>query len=194
MGKFLTGAVALAFVLPIATAYADTHESIDSLYDQGQREMAPHWHALGKTANAAVFIHAGIDNADNGRVAVWVDRELAWPDYFEKEHRYLSRRDRFVVDCKVHRTGVSDTAYYAEHYAGGALAGTERNQDVDMMNVVPDSIEEQITGIACARKPASPVKRAPHKSAKSTKSAKPATPAKAGKQPAPKAQKATELK
>jgi hypothetical protein len=135
-----------------ACAQDRAHDTVDGLYQRGQHEMAPNWRPLGKTHHAAVFIHKDIRRGDKGETAVWTDRELPSAEYFEKEKAYLSIRERVVVDCKGTRIGIADTSMYSERFGGGAIVGTTRTKNPDMIDVVPDSIEDQILKIACAPK------------------------------------------
>lgn len=150
MNKFLAGAAA-ALLACAAQAQPGVSQEVDALYDRGQREMAPNWRPLGKTNDAAVFIHNDIRKADNGMLAVWVHFELPAPEYIEKEKPYLSTRDRMVVDCKGLRVGPADSTYYAERYGHGAVVWSNRRKP-DMVDAVPDSIEEHLIKTVCAPK------------------------------------------
>ncbi|RZI43137.1 hypothetical protein EGT07_09825 [Herbaspirillum sp. HC18] len=162
MNKILGCGAALALAFGACQSHAQQSYSsaeLDSLYERGQREMAPNWRGLGKTHEAAVFIHNDVRKADNGLLAVWMHYELPAPEYVEKEKSYLSTRDRMLVDCKSSRTGTTDSTYYADRFAHGAVVLSNRKKP-EMMEVVPDSIEELLLKTACAAKPRStPPKR-----------------------------------
>jgi hypothetical protein len=145
--------LAALFAAAGACAQTRSHDTIDELYQRGQHEMTSNWRPLGKTHNAAVFIHKDIRRRDKGNITLWIDRELLSAEYLEKEKVYLSIRERMVVDCKGARIGITDTSMYSERLGGGAIVGISRTKNPDMTDVVPDSIEDQILKIACAPKP-----------------------------------------
>jgi len=153
MNKILAGAAVLWLAIGTASTHAQTYsgQALDALYEHGLREMAPNWRGLGKTHEAAVFIHSEVRKTDNGRLAVWMHQELSAPEYIEKETSYLSTRDRMVVDCRTARIGKTDMAYYAERFAHGQVVWTSRKQ-AEMIEVVPDSIEELLVKVVCAPK------------------------------------------
>jgi len=167
MKKFLAGAVALPFAICAMQSFAQgrTSQTTDSLYERGLQEMAPNWHGLGKTHDAAVFIHKQIRKTDNGMFAVWMHRELPGPGYIEKERAYLSTRDRIVVDCKNARIGATDMTYYSERFGNGAVVWATRKKP-EMIEVVPDSVEDLLVKTACTPKPR---KTAPKPKAAATK-------------------------
>lgn len=177
MNKFLAGGIVLSFIAHAAQVWAqpDPRKTLDTLYERGQQEMVSNWSKLGITHKAAVFMHNDVRKAANEQLAVWMHNELPVAEYLEKERAYLSMRERMLVDCKTARIGVSDQAYYADHFARGAVVGTNRIRNVEMQEAVPDSIEELLVKTLCAPKP----RNAP---AKKTK-----TPAKAAEQATEKA-------
>lgn len=161
MNKFLASCIAMsvAACAPLALARASGDSNIDSLYERGQREMAPNWRALGKTHESAVFVHQNVRTMDNGMLSVWTHHELPGAEYIDKEKRYLSTRDRMIVDCKGGRTGTTDITYYSERFGFGTVVGTERRK-VELTDAVPDSIEELLVKVVCVAKPAKPPKKA----------------------------------
>ncbi len=167
MNRFITGSalLSLACLAGAANVQADAGQSVDTLYEQGPRQLASSWRGLGKTHGAAVFIHNDIRKTDNARLAVWTHHELPAPEYFEKEKAYLSTRERMVVDCKNAKVGASDISYYAQRFGKGEIVGSERMKKTDVTDVVPDSIEEQLVKAVCAPKP----RRAPARKAKTPK-------------------------
>lgn len=169
------GLLAALFAASGACAQNRSHYTVDELYRRGQHEMAPNWRPLGKTHNAAVFIHKDIRRSDKGGATLWTDRELLSAEYFEKEKAYLSIRERMVVDCKGARIGIADTSMYSERFGGGAIVGTSRTKNPDMTDVVPDSIEDRIHQIACAPKPRSTPSAKPNQRKAAPAEAKPAT-------------------
>jgi len=169
MKRLLQGSLLIIFLVASSGAGAQerARDTVEDLYLRGQHEMAPNWRPLGKTHDAAIFIHKDIRKGDKGETFVWTHRELPSAEYFEKEKPYLSTRERMILDCKGARIGVADTSMYAERFGGGAVVGTSRTRNPDMVDVVPDSMEDQILKIACAPKPRStaPVKPKSHKAA-----------------------------
>jgi len=151
MNKYLAGAAMLAACAFQVQAQPGPGQEVEALYERGQREMAPNWRPLGKTHEAAVFIHSDVRKAENGRVAVWMHYEMPAPEYIEKEKPYLSTRDRMIVDCKASRVGAADSTYYADRFGHGAVVWTNR-RTAEMVDVVPDSIEELLLRTACAPK------------------------------------------
>lgn len=151
MNKGFIVAALLPLIAQTAPAFAQPtpEKTLESLYERGKQEMAPNWRAIGITHRSAVFLHNDVRKTDNGQVAVWAHNELATPDYLDKEKAYLSIRERMVVDCKSSRLGTADQAYYAQHFARGAVVGTNRINGVEMQEVVPDSIEELLVKTAC---------------------------------------------
>lgn len=182
MNKFLAGGIVLSFIAHAAQVCAqpDPRKTIDTLYERGQQEMASNWSKLGMTHKAAVFMHNDVRKAANEQLAVWTHNELPLAEYLEKERAYRSMRERMLVDCKTARIGVSDQTYYADHFARGAVVGTNRIRNVEMQEAVPDSIEELLVKTVCAPKPP----KAPVKKAKApVKAAEPATEKAAEKAP-----------
>ncbi len=157
MNRFLSGSAVLYLALHAATAPAQNAAipTVDALYEQGQHALTASWRPLGKRHDAAVFLHQNIKKADNGRLAVWRDTEYPFPDYFEKEHAYLSSRERVVIDCKAATFGISETSYYAERFGKGEVVGTSKATGQEMSDAVPDSLEEHLINTACAPKPRS---------------------------------------
>jgi hypothetical protein len=154
MTKFLAKWIAMSITLaaPQVFAQANGDKALDSLYERGQREMAPNWHGLGKTLESAVFVHKDVRKTESGLLSVWTHHELPAPGYIEKEKPYLSTRDRTVVDCKGARVGTTDIAYYSDRFGFGTVVGTERRK-AELADVVPDSIEELLVKVVCAQKP-----------------------------------------
>lgn len=154
MNKFLANcmAVSIAMAVPQVFAQQNGDKALDSLYERGQREMAPNWRGLGKTKESAVFLHQDVRKTENGLLSVWAHHELPAPGYIEKEKPYLSTRDRMLVDCKTARAGTTDVAYYSDRFGYGSVVGTERRK-VELADVVPDSIEELLVKVVCAPKP-----------------------------------------
>jgi hypothetical protein len=155
MNKFLAGGLVLCLAWHAGHSSAQSYggQPLDSLYDQGMREMAPNWRGLGKTHDAAIFIHNDVRKADKGRLSVWTHHELSATEYLEKEKAYLSTRDRMLIDCKASTLGTSNLAYYSQRFARGAVVGTTRIKGVEMTEVMPDSIEELLVKTVCAPAP-----------------------------------------
>jgi hypothetical protein len=174
MKNIFTCSIALAlFHTGAVSAQSDMRfPAVDSLYEQGQREMAPKWRGLGKMPDAAVFLHQTVKKRENGQLAVWTHRELSMPEYLEKEKGYLSMRERSLIDCKGSMVGVTDALYYSAHFGNGAVVAMNRGKPVEMAEVVPDSIEERLVNVACApkppRKPVRKIKKAKPSETKST--------------------------
>lgn len=126
--------------------------SADELYSQGQREMPSSWRGVGKSHDAAVFLHSDRRRENDGRIAAWMHRELVSLEYFEKEKPYLSMRERLLADCKASRLGITDVTYYGERFARGAVVGAVKSKTPDMSNPVPDSIEDQALRMLCSPK------------------------------------------
>lgn len=163
MNRFLAGGLA-ASLLAYATqihAQSDPRKTTEAWMQRGQQEMAPTWQKLGQTHKAAVFRHKEIRKADNGRVAVWTHSELPDVAYLEKEKPYLSTRELMLVDCKSVRLGMSEQTFYAEHFARGVIVGTNRFKNADMLEAVPDSVEDTLVKIVCAPKPRKAAVRKP---------------------------------
>ena len=154
MNKILAQCIAVSIAATAPQAFAQEYgdKALDTLYERGQREMAPNWRPLGKTRDSAVFVHQDVRKVDNGMLSVWTHHELPAPGYIEKEKPYLSTRDRMLVDCKGARTGISDIAYYSERFGFGTVVGTVRRR-AELAEVVPDSIEELLVTVVCAPKP-----------------------------------------
>ena len=169
MNRFLAKCIVIAMTITALPSFAQANgdKTLDSLYERGQRDMAPNWRGLGKTQESAVFIHQDIRKADNGMLSVWTHHELPAPGYIDKEKPYLSTRDRMLVDCKGGRTGTTDIAYYSERFGFGAVVGTTRRK-AELADVVPDSIEELLLKVVCAPKPV----KAPQKAKTATPPAK----------------------
>jgi len=70
-----------------------------------------------------------------------------------------------VVDCKTGRFEVTESSYYADHFGGGPIVGTRRDENPEMLDAVPDSIEDKLIQAACASRTTA---RAVHRSTKST--------------------------
>lgn len=150
--RFLAGLAAISLSHLSFAASQHAPGSVDALYTQGQREMSSSWRSVGKSHDAAVFMHSDRRRESDGRIAVWMHRELASSDYFEKEKPYLSIRERLLVDCKAGRLGITDTAYYGERFAKGAVVGAMKSKAPDMSDPVPDSIEDQVLRTICSPK------------------------------------------
>lgn len=173
MNSFRTIVAGLLFSLGAhavaAHAQGEPPSTVDDLYERGQRELAPNWRPVGKSAAAAIFLHNEIRKDDSGRLAIWMHRELSSAEYFEKESAYLSTRERTLVDCKKTRLGIADVTYYGGRFASGAIVGNNRTKDAEMIDVVPDSIEDRIVKTACVAKARTPAAKA--KTVKPQKSA-----------------------
>ena len=115
--------------------------------------MPAPWAGLGKTHEAAVFLHEEIRKAEKDRVAVWRGREFAFTEYLDKQTGYLSSRERVLVDCKSHTIGISDRTYYSGRFASGPTASTQKFTVPAMMEVVPDSLDAQLLKRVCAPTP-----------------------------------------
>lgn len=154
MNTSLACSFALCLLVPASLAYANpgAHPSIDALYEQGTRQLPPPWVGLGKTHEAAVFLHKEIRKAGKDRVAVWRGREFSFTEYLDKQTAYLSSRERVLVDCKNHTIGISDQTYYAERFASGPTAGMRKVASPAMAAVVPDSLDARLLKIVCAPK------------------------------------------
>lgn len=152
MNKLFAAGVVLSLASQAGHASAQS-VSVTALYAQGERELAPNWRPIGTTANAAVFIHKDIRKVDNGYLAVWAARELASHEYVEKEKAYLSTRERVVIDCAASRIGISDRSYYAGRFGSGAIVNASRKQAAEMLETIPDSLEDRLARITCAPKP-----------------------------------------
>lgn len=150
--RILAGLAAILLSQSSPAASQHGAGSIDDLYTQGQREMPASWRGVGKSHDAAVFMHNDRRREGDGRIAAWMHRELASAEYFEKEKPYLSIRERVLVDCKASRLGITDVAYYGERFARGAVVGGTKFKAPDMSDPVPDSIEDQAVRILCAPK------------------------------------------
>jgi len=148
-------ALSIAAASPYSQAFAQPRDdkTLDSLYERGQRELAPNWRGLGKTHESAVFVHQDIRKAEKGMLSVWTHHELPAAGYIDKEKAYLSTRDRVLVDCKGVRTATADIAYYAERFGYGTVVATAR-KNAELAEAVPDSIEELLVKVVCAPKTA----------------------------------------
>lgn len=155
MNKFLAGGLALSLLAHLAQTHAQPvpRKAVETWAERGQQEMAPTWRKLGQSHKAAVFLHKEVKKAENGRVAVWTHSELPATEYLEKEKPYLSTRERMLVDCKSARFGLSEQTFYAEHFGRGAIVATNRFRNADMLDAVPDSLEETLVKTVCASKP-----------------------------------------
>lgn len=150
--RVLVGLVAAFLAQAVMAAAQQSPAGVDALYAQGQRDMSPSWRGIGKSHDVAVFMHNDRRRESDGRIAVWMHRELAFPEYFEKEKPYLSTRERLLADCKARRLGIMDAAYYGERFAKGAIVGSAKFKSPDMTEPVPDSIEDQVLRQICAPK------------------------------------------
>ena len=148
-------ALSIAAASPQAQAFAQPQDdkTLDSLYERGQRELAPNWRSLGKTHESAVFVHQDVRKVEKGMLSVWTHHELPAAGYIDKEKAYLSTRDRVLVDCKAARTATADVAYYAERFGYGTVVATTR-KNAEFAEAVPDSIEELLVKVVCAPKTA----------------------------------------
>jgi len=161
MNKLLAGCIAVSIIVAAPQTFAQAYgdNPLDSLYERGQREMAPNWRGLGKTHESAVFVHQDTRKVENGMLSVWTHHELPAPGYIDKEKPYLSTRDRMLVDCKGARTGTTDIAYYSERFGYGMVVATAHRK-AELADVVPDSIEELLMKVVCTPKAGRPAKKA----------------------------------
>ena len=141
---------------------------LEEIYAQGAQKLAPPWRGLRVQDDAAIFIRAETSATGKNQVSIWMDRELPVPGYFEKEKPYVSIRERFVADCGARRLGLAEWVYYSGRYGSGAVVARDRNAQPEMNESLPDSLEEQIRGVACP-------KPAPKPAPKRKKVAKPKT-------------------
>lgn len=148
----LFGLAAIVLSQTVAAAPQTPPLSMDELYAQGQRDLPSSWRGVGKSHDAAVFMHQDRRRESDGRIAVWLHRELMAQEYFEKEKPYLSLRERLLADCKAGRLGITDVTYYGERFAKGAVAGTSKYAAPEMKDPVPDSIDDQILRNLCPAK------------------------------------------
>lgn len=155
MNKFLVGGLAVSLFACVAQTHAQPtpRKATETWAERGQQEMAQTWRKLGQSHKAAVFLHKEVKKTDNGRVAVWTHSELPDTEYLEKEKPYLSSRERMLVDCKSARFGMAEQTFYTEHFARGAIVATNRFKNADMLDAVPDSVEETLVKTVCAPKP-----------------------------------------
>jgi hypothetical protein len=155
---FLAGAYALAIqaqsetLCTTALACERTRIETQDIYMQGVQRLAPRWHGLRTLDDAAVFIRSETSKAEKGHVSVWLDRELVAPRYHEKEMPYLSMRERFVVDCNARQLGLAEWAYYSERFGEGQVVTRNKSGQAELNSPLPDSLEEQVVGIACPQK------------------------------------------
>lgn len=158
MNRFIACGITLGMALhfglaPALAGHVEQEVSVDALYEQGQWQIGPDWRGLGKMHEAAVFLHNETRKAEDGLLAVWRDRELAFAEYIDKEKAYLSVRERVLVDCKLRNTGVSDSTYYAARFGAGAVVARKKVTNVDMLEAVPDSLEERMIQFVCGPEP-----------------------------------------
>lgn len=146
---------AAAFAAPPASLAKPTTTNMNEGSPAGPM---PGWRTLALSHEALpVYLHGEIQKMGQGLLAVWMHRELANAEYFEKEKIYRSTRERIVVDCKSARTAVTDAVFYSEHFGKGRIAGATKGSAAEMFPVVPDSVEEQLLKAVC--RPAGKVKR-----------------------------------
>lgn len=150
---------------PTATLREHPRLELQEIYAEGKQRLAPRWRGLRMLDGVAVFIRQEMPKAEKGQVGVWLHRELAAPHYHEKEKSYFSIRERFVVDCNMHRLGLAEWAYYAGHFGEGQVVARANVEQPELNSVLPDSLEEQVVGIACPAKP----RKAPAKAKKPLK-------------------------
>lgn len=148
-----------------AAASEQVRVELEEIYAQGEQKLAPPWRGLRVLENAAVFIRAETAPAGKRPVSIWIDRELPVPGYHEKEKPYVSVRERHVADCGARRLGLAEWVYYSGRYGTGAVVARDRNAQPEMSEPLPDSLEEQIHGIACPKPVPKPVPK-PKKPAK----------------------------
>lgn len=150
---FLAGAC-----LPIVQAQSDTPRiaaasgsrmEVLEIYEEGKQRLAPRWHGLRMLDGAAVFIRKEMPKGEKGRVDVWLHRELAAPQYHEKEKSYLSVRERFMADCGARRLGLAEWVYYAGRFGEGQVIKRANTEQPELNSALPDSLEEQVLSIAC---------------------------------------------
>ncbi|NEX60318.1 surface-adhesin E family protein [Noviherbaspirillum galbum] len=140
-------------------------ESAASLYRQGEFSMGPSWRGLRALQDAAVFLHRSVRRGENGTMLAWTDRELLRSAYLEKERPYLSLREHVSIDCAGMRVGVLESVYYEQRFGGGEPLARIR-QKPEMIDILPDSLEDQMQRIACESKPsAKPAGKSASKSA-----------------------------
>jgi hypothetical protein len=140
-----------------ATAMNRMPVSAESLYREGESGMGKAWQGLRKLDESAVFLHRDVRKGEKETVYVWTGREFVDPHYHEKEKPYLSTRERLVIDCAGMRAGVTESAFYEKRFgAGEPIARVQ--QKPEMIDILPDSIEEQMHHIACAKPAPKPVK------------------------------------
>jgi hypothetical protein len=131
--------------------------SAASLYREGESGMGKAWQGLRKLEESAVFLHRDVRKADKDMVYVWTGKEFVYPHYHEKEKPYLSTRERIVIDCAGMRAGVTESVFYEKRFGTGEPIARAQ-QRPDMIDILPDSMEEQMHHIACARPAVKPVK------------------------------------
>lgn len=151
------------FARASTAAREQARTELEEIYSQGAQKLAPPWRGLRVLDDAAVFIRAETAAAGKNQVSIWTDRELPVPGYFEKEKPYVSIRERFIADCSARRLGLAEWVYYSGRYGSGAVVTRDRNAQPEMNESLPDSLEEQIRGVACpkpAPKPAPKPKKA----------------------------------
>jgi len=148
--RTLPGLAAIVASQTVTAAPQGGPLNMDELYAQSQRELPSSWRGVGKSHDAAIFMHQDWRRQSDGRVAVWLHRELTSQEYFEKEKPYLSLRERLLADCKAGRLGITDVTYYGERFAKGGVAGTSKYAAPEMKDPVPDSMEDQILRSLCA--------------------------------------------
>jgi len=156
MGMLLAAVGALAGPMQIPIAIGD-------LYQQGQLTLLPDWKPLGKNYRAAVFVQSAPPRTAATYLAAWTDYELPFPEYYEKEKAYLSIRERMLLDCKGGKAGISSASFYAGQFGSGAIVAVKREDKPDMLDVVPDSIEDRLLKQVCPAPKRVRHRAAPHK-------------------------------
>lgn len=129
-----------------------TRIEAQEIYAEGAYRLAPRWRGVRMLDDAAVFIRQEVPKVDKGQVSVWLGRELVTPRYYEKEKPYLSMRERFVADCRTRRLGLSEWAYYSGQFGEGQVVTRDKTGQPELNSTLPDSLEEQVVGIACSPK------------------------------------------
>lgn len=124
--------------------------SVASLYREGEFGMGKAWQGLRKLEESAVFLHRDVRRAEKDMVYVWTDKEFVHPHYHQKEWPYLSMRERIIIDCSGMRAGVVESAFYEKRFGTGEPIARVQ-QRPEMIDILPDSMEEQMHHIACAK-------------------------------------------
>lgn len=157
----------LATTLAASFSFAgNAQDGVERLYEQGRQQLPGHWRALGKTPDAAVFVHIDVKKTPQGYYRLWRSRELLAPGYIDKEIVYRSVREQILIDCSDARIGTSSRAYLAGHFGTGAVTARNDIAPVEWVAILPDTLDEQLLRTICPTKPvkpAKPIKSAPTK-------------------------------